>query len=447
MESFDELGLPKQLKYAIDELGFTKPTPIQAESYNVVKSGKDIVGIAQTGTGKTLAYCLPLLSDLKYSEQIQPRILMIVPTRELVAQVVETLKELTEFMTVRIQGVYGGVNIVTQRQELLNGADIIVATPRRLFDLVMQKSIQLKSVKKMVIDEVDVMLDLGFRAQITSILDLLPSKRQSIMFSATMTDDVMNLIDDSFVNPEKIQIAISGTPLENITQTKYLVKNFYTKCNLLAHLLRDKQEFSKVLIFDTSKRNTDRLHKILDEELNGKVGMIHSSMSQNNRFSAIENFNAGQFRILIATDLMARGIDLEKITHVINLDIPNFAENYMHRIGRTGRAEEKGNAIALFTEKEREDLDAIEQLMNYTIPEIDFPSEVEINSELTPEERPRDKELNSRTVDGESGGGAFHEKKQKNSKTNLGGSYKRTIKTKYKKPKTKGDKNANRRRK
>lgn len=447
MEAFNDFPISKQLKNAINDLGFEQPTPIQSEAFNLVKSGKDLVGISQTGTGKTLAYCLPILADLKYSEQVQPRVLIVVPTRELVTQVVEALESYTAYMTVRIKGVFGGVNIVTQRQELLAGFDIIVATPRRLFDLVMSKSIQLKSVKKFVIDEVDVMLDLGFRSQITSILDLLPEKRQSIMFSATMTDDVMELIHDSFVDPQKIQIALSGTPLDNIEQSCYQLPNFYSKANFLSHVLKDKETYSKVLMFHSNRRYVERLYEILDEELNGNVGMIHSSMSQNNRFRAIEEFNEGKHRVLIATDLMARGIDLDKITHVINVDVPNFAENYMHRIGRTGRAQEQGNAVLLFTEKEMEFKDSIETLMDYKIPQFDLPDGVQITSQLTPEERPRQKELNSQKVDEEEGGGAYHEKKAKNKKVNLGGSYKRKIKTKYKKAKTKGDKNYNKRKK
>lgn len=439
MESFEELALTKQLRNAVNDMGFTKPTPIQAESFNVVTSGKDIVGIAQTGTGKTLAYCLPILSQLKYSDQLLPRVLIVVPTRELVVQVTETLEELTKYMSVRIQSIFGGVNIVTQRQELLSGSDIIVATPGRLYDLVMSKSIQLKAVRKLVIDEVDVMLDLGFRGQISSLLDLLPSKRQSIMFSATMTDSVAILIEDSFIAPKTIAIALSGTPLENIEQESYSVRNFFTKVNLLAHLLSDREEYKKVLIFHSSKRSVDRMYEILDEELGGGIGVIHSNMSQNNRFKGMEDFEQGVTRILLTTDLMARGIDIDEITHVINMDVPNFPENYMHRIGRTGRADLKGKAVLLYTEKEEAYKVEIEKLMNYSIPEIEFPKEVAISAQLAPEEMPRERELNSKNVDGKVQG-AFHKKSAKNSKTNEGGSYKKKIAAKYKKPQTRGDK-------
>ena len=219
MITFKELNLSNQLQYAIDDMGFEHPTPIQAEAFNVVRSGKDIVGIAQTGTGKTFAYMMPILRDLKFSKQINPRVLVLVPTRELVLQVVEEIEKLAEYINVRVLGVYGGANINTQKMAVAQGTDIIVATPGRLYDLAISRAIQLKSVQKLVIDEVDVMLDLGFRFQLLNIFDVLPSKRQNIMFSATMTDDVDALITDFFRSPEKISIAVSGTPLDNIAAT------------------------------------------------------------------------------------------------------------------------------------------------------------------------------------------------------------------------------------
>ena len=226
MSNFNEINLNKQLRNAIADLGFEQQTPIQKETYSKILGGKDLVGIAQTGTGKTIAYCLPLLQELSYSKQKNPRILILVPTRELVAQVVETLNQLTEYITCLIVGVYGGTNMNTQKIWLQEGADIVVATPGRLYDLALCRALQLKGVKKVVIDEVDVMLDLGFRFQLTNIFELLPNKKQNIMFSATMTEDVEDMIDTFFSKPEKVQIALSGTPLENISQTKYAVPNY-----------------------------------------------------------------------------------------------------------------------------------------------------------------------------------------------------------------------------
>ena len=446
MKTFKDFNLSKQLNFAIDDLGFEKPTPIQSESFNVILSGKDIVGIAQTGTGKTFAYMLPILEEIKYSKQINPRILVLVPTRELVLQVVENINSYAAYKDVRVIGVYGGANINTQRQAVLQGCDIVVATPGRLYDLALNQSLKLKGIKKLVIDEVDVMLDLGFRFQITNIFELIPERRQNIMFSATMTDEIDALIDDFFFQPVKVAIALSGTPLDNIDQTCYQVKNFYTKVNLLGHLLRDKDEFSKVLVFVANKKSADRLFAVLEEDFSDEMGVIHANKSQNYRIRSIEQFDSGKNRVLVSTDVMSRGLDLDKISHVINFDTPNFPENYMHRIGRTGRAEEKGKTILFFTKEEREWKEGIEKLMDLKIKQIPFPSEVDHSAELTPEERPDEgetKNYNRNTKDVERGA-SFHEKSEKNSKVNLGGSYKRTIKTKFKKAKTRGDKNVNR---
>ncbi|HLT51207.1 MAG TPA: DEAD/DEAH box helicase [Arenibacter sp.] len=448
MGTFEDLNLSKQLQYGIGDLGFKAPTPIQSESFSVIMSGKDMVGIAQTGTGKTLAYILPILQGLKFSKQIAPRVLILVPTRELVLQVVDNLEAFSEYVSIRVCGIYGGANINTQRQAVAQGCDILVATPGRLYDLTLDRTVKLRDVKKLVIDEVDVMLDLGFRFQITNIFELLPTKRQHIMFSATMTDDVSRLINDFFIAPVRVSIAISGTPLSNIAQTAYAVENYYTKANLLTYLLKDKATYAKVLIFVSNKRGADRLFEAMKEDFGTEIAVIHSNKTQNYRIRSIKQFDEGKNRILISTDIMSRGLDLEEITHVINLDTPTFPENYIHRIGRTGRATKKGNSILLFTKKEEEYKDAIEALMDYAIPQLAFPPEVEISEELAPEERPVMMETNNPILrSSDAGGSAFHEKSEKNKKVNQGGSYKRTIAKKYKKPITRGDRNLSKKKK
>ena len=445
MIQFEDLNLSKQILTAIDELGFDRPTPIQAQAYNVVLWGKDLVGIAQTGTGKTYAYVLPLLRDIKFSKQVNPRLLILVPTRELVLQVVEQIESLTKYLTIRTLGVFGGVNINTQKQKAAQGTDILVATPGRLYDLVVSRAIQLNGVKKLVIDEVDVMLDLGFRFQLTNIFDFLPDRRQNIMFSATMTEEIDALIDNFFIAPTKISVALSGTPLDNIAQQCYRVQNFYTKVNLLTHLLSDKDEYQKVLVFVSNKKNADRLFEALEEKHGSETGIIHSNKTQNYRIKSVKKFDEGKNRVLVATDVIARGLDLERITHVINFDTPGFPENYMHRIGRTGRAEQQGKTILFYTDAEKEAKEAIESLMDYKIPLMEFPGDVEISNELIPEERPKETPNNpNRNIKTETRGPAFHEKKEKNKKTNQGGSYLRKMKT-YKKPQTRGDKIMNRR--
>lgn len=447
--TFNDLNLNTPLYNALEDLGFVTPTPIQSESFSVVASGKDVVGIAQTGTGKTLAYMLPILRNLKYSQQDNPRVLVLVPTRELVVQVVSEIEKFSKYINNRVLGVYGGTNINTQKQAVAQGQDIIVATPGRLYDLAVSRVLQLKSIQKLVIDEVDVMLDLGFRHQLMNIFDILPQRRQNIMFSATMTKDVDELITDFFINPNKISIAVSGTPLENIKQQRYNVPNFYTKVNLLEHLLNDKAKFSKVLIFVAYKRMADRLFDQLEALFPNQTCVIHSNKTQNYRLRSIEQFRAGEHRLLVATDVMARGLDIEDVSHVINFDTPDYPENYMHRIGRTGRAEKEGIALLFSTEDEQQSREHLEELMQMNIELLEIPETIEISKELIEEERPQIREHYNPTKrrDEDAPGPAFHEKSEKNSKVNLGGSYKFKIAAKYKKPKTRGDKNYNRRNK
>lgn len=449
MKAFEELNISKFLRSSISDLGFETMTPIQEQAFPVILSGRDMVGIAQTGTGKTLAYSLPLLHELNYAQPTDPRILVLVPTRELVVQVVEQLESYAAYMNVSILGVYGGTNINTQKKQVAQGVDILVATPGRLYDLVVAQTVRFKQCKKVVIDEVDVMLDLGFRFQLTNIFDHLPKKRQNIMFSATMTDQIEEFIKSYFYNPEKVSVAVSGTRLENIDQQAYPVENFYTKANLLMHLLKDHEKFHKVLVFVGNKKSADRLHEVLSPEYGGELAVIHSNKTQNYRLRSIELFDSGESRILISTDVMARGLDLDQISHVINYDIPAFPENYMHRIGRSGRAQNKGITISFYTDSEASFKQSIEQLMDYKIPELSFPfDEVQISTQKTPEERPKIREThNPHKKIEEERGAAFHEKKDKNKKENQGGSYRRKIALKYKKPKTRGDKNANRRKK
>ncbi|APD05795.1 RNA helicase [Flavobacteriaceae bacterium UJ101] len=449
--TFQELNLTDSLYQALEQLQFTTPTPIQTLSHKPILSGSDVIGIAQTGTGKTFAYLLPIIKNLKPTLDIPPKVIIMVPTRELVLQVVEEVEKLTQFNKVRVGGVYGGTNINTQKFVVLEGLDILVATPGRLYDLVVAQHLNLKLVRQFVIDEIDVMMDLGFRYQITNIMDLLP-KTQNILFSATMTEEVENLIQREFKSPIKISVAKSGTPLENIEQRSYEVRNFYTKINLVEHLLSNHEEYSKVILFTAHKRMADLVYRELSERIPDECVIIHSNKSQNYRIRSIKQFSENEKRILISTDIIARGLDIDAISHVINFDTPQFPENYMHRIGRTGRAEKKGVAITLSTEKEWYYKEQIERLMEIEIPLLPFPEEVEITTKLTLDEKPRQIEIQNKLKQKkkkkeEEKGASFHEKKDKNKKVNLGGKYHREIKKKYKKAKTKGDKARNQRNK
>jgi len=437
MKSFEVLKINKPQLKALNDLGIEKPTPIQIRALPAILSGNDVVGLAQTGTGKTFAYLLPILKQLSYSDQIYPRVLILVPTRELVTQVVQAAKDLTVYQNVHINGVYGGVNINNQKQMVSEGLDILVATPGRLFDLAVSGVLRLSAIQKLVIDEVDEMLFVGFRPQLMNILDILPKKKQSILFSATLTEDVELIIKGFFKNPKKIEIVPVGTPLEKIDQKAYTIPNYNTKVNFLKNQLK-KEEFDKVIVFVKNKKSADRLFQDLNESFQDELNVIHSNKSQNYRFKSISDFQDGLHRVLIATDIVSRGMDIIGVSHVINFDTPKYAEQYIHRIGRTGRARKKGNAILLFTPKEEESVLEIEILMNTEIPLIPLPEEVIISNILLPEEKDNsiEKEIDLKLKKKENVGPAFHEKSEKNKKVNLGGSYKREIKKKYKKPKT-----------
>jgi len=442
MLNFDDLKIKKPLQKAVADLGFEKLTPIQQESYSPIVGGADFVGIAQTGTGKTLAYLLPVLQNLNYSDQLHPRVLILAPTRELVIQIVKEIEKLTPYLNLRVTGVYGGSNnIKSQKKEVAQGLDIVVGTPRRLYDLVLSNVLRLKFVKKLVIDEVDIMLDLGYKNQLKNIFEHLAVKRQNILFSATMTTYVDELIDDFLIRPIKKTISISGTPLDNIKQRSYSVPNFYTKSNFLNFLLEDKEEYNKVLIFVSTKINADRLSETLKFE--SEISTIHSGKEQNYRTKSIEKFENGTSRILIATDVIARGIDIKKISTVISFDTPFYPENYIHRIGRTGRAEQQGNAILFYNEKESDLKDAIESLMNYTIPLNELPQEVEVSKQLTPEEKDKPIELDeiSHKKPKIESGASTHKKLAKNNREKTKKKpYSKVLKERFKKPIRRGDK-------
>jgi ATP-dependent RNA helicase RhlE len=429
MSTFEKFNLPKSLQKAIDELGFVTPTPIQEKSFSVIMSGRDMMGIAQTGTGKTFAYLLPLLKLYKFTNTNTPKIVILVPTRELVVQVVEEVEKLTKYMSVKTLGIFGGVNINTQKKAVYEGIDILVGTPGRTMDLALDAVVRFDETQKLVIDEFDEMLNLGFRSQLTALLAMMKTKRQNILFSATMTDEVDDILNDYFDFPEEVTLAASGTPLEKITQITYNVPNFNTKVNLLKHLLQTNESMERVLVFVNNKKISDMLHTRIEEDFEGQFGVIHSNKSQNYRLSTMAEFQEGNLRGLITTDIMARGLDISDISHVINFELPELPELYMHRIGRTGRADATGTAISFVTPREEEFKIQAEILMNTELAITDFPEGVEISEKLIEPEKDRQpvKFLMKKVkLDGD---GAFHEKSKKNKKINLGGPSKTKKKT------------------
>lgn len=429
MSTFEQLNLPKSLQKAIDELGFTNPTPIQEKSFAVIMSGRDMMGIAQTGTGKTFAYLLPLLKLYKFTPSHTPKIVILVPTRELVVQVVDEVEKLTKYMSVRTLGIYGGVNINTQKTAVYHGIDILVGTPGRTMDLALDNVIRFDETAKLVIDEFDEMLNLGFRAQLTSILAMMRPKRQNILFSATMTDEVDAVLNDFFDFPEEVSLAASGTPLENIKQITYQVPNFNTKINLLKHLLATNEDMSRVLIFVNNKKISDMLHESIDEDFEGQFGVIHSNKSQNYRLSTMASFQEGALRGIITTDIMARGLDISDITHVINFEMPEYPELYMHRIGRTGRADATGTALSFVTPREEEFKIEVEVLMNKELQIEVFPVDVEVSTKLIGPEKDKQPMKFLMKKPKLEGDGAFQDKAKKNTKVNLGGPSKTKKKT------------------
>lgn len=418
--TFEDLNINNPLRNALADLEYINPTPIQREAFSVIMSGKDIVGVAQTGTGKTFAYLLPLLRMLKFSTDGHPRIAILVPTRELVVQVVQEVEKLSKYMTARVVGVYGGTNINTQKQTVHEGLDIIVATPGRFYDLALTRAFKTKHLKKLVIDEVDEMLNLGFRVQLKNILELLPERRQNLLFSATLTEDVETLINDYFYQPLKVEIAPHGTPLEQIQQQGYFVPNFNTKSNLLKLLLQNNPKLEKVLVFISTKRLADKLHARMSADFPEKIGVIHSNKSQNYRLRMVDEFAEGKLQVLIATDIIARGLDISGVSHVINFDMPETPADYIHRIGRTGRADLKGTAISFISERENEEHEAVEALMEKEIIMLPNPEDLEVSDMLIEEEKEKmggDKSYyKPTTLKGSKG--AYHKKLDKNMKVN-----------------------------
>lgn len=421
MITFKDFELPKSLEKALDIHGITIPTPIQEKSFKKILSGKDIMAIAQTGTGKTYAYLIPILKHWKFLKTDMPRVVILVPTRELVVQVTQEVEKLTEFMEIRCLGIYGGVNINTQKTAVNNGVDILIGTPGRTMDLALDGILRFDVLQKLVLDEFDEILNQGFRFQITSLLAMMKSKKQNILFSATMTDEVDEVIEEFFNYPEEVSLAPSGTPLEKIQQIGYKVPNFLTKINVMEHLLKTDATMEKVLVFVNQKKMVDLVFEKLDAIFPEQFGVIHSNKTQNYRLNILHSFQRNEIRGIITTDVMARGLDINNISHVINFDFPEIVEQYIHRIGRTGRQDKNGVSISLIIPKEEEIYVETELFMNKEIEILELSEKVEIEDTFLDFEKTKVKVKHLLKKVKLQGGGAFHDKKDKNKKVNLGG--------------------------
>lgn len=416
--TFKDLNISKQILMALEEAGFEHPTPIQQEAFSVIRSGRDIIGLARTGTGKTLAYLIPVLMKLHYAQGKYPRAIVIVPTRELVVQVCESVELLTEYMDIRCEGIYGGTNIRTQQERVYQGVDLLVATPGRFMDIYMNGIIRTQQIKTVIIDEADRLMDMGFLPQLRSILEVIPEKHQTLLFSATFSQSIGELAHDFLAaDPVRIEVDQHATPVEQVTQIRYNVPNIMTKINLLKFLLANREEFKRVMIFTETKKNADRIVEKLAPVWQEELSIIHSNKAQNSRLNALRAFKEGRSRILVASDVAARGIDVQDISHVINFDIPSIPEEYIHRIGRTARAGKEGTALSFVSEKEEPKFEAIEELIHQPLPPETLPVEIEISEVLLEEEK-----IETRNIVYQKGkpkgGGAFHSKqpKKKNKK-------------------------------
>ncbi|MEI6143156.1 MAG: DEAD/DEAH box helicase [Mariniphaga sp.] len=420
MTTFEGFGIGKSILKALDEIGFTTPTPIQEHAIPVIKSGMDILGIAQTGTGKTAAYVIPLLMKLVKAEGKEPRAIVLVPTRELAIQVGEDIAELSQYTNIRHAAIYGGVGWTKHAALFENGIDIIIATPGRLWELYRAGAFAMKQVKTLVVDEADRMLDMGFMPQLNQLFEVIPPKRQNLLFSATFSERIEMMSHEFLTFPTRVEVAPSATPVEKVKQYFYRVPNFRTKLNFVNYLLRDEEEFKRVLIFCRTKENAEDVYKVIQRKTEGEVRILHSNKAQSSRINAIEAFKAGGVRVLVSTDVSARGIDVSKISHVINFDLPPQYEDYIHRIGRTARANADGIAISFVGPEEDFHLENIEKMIRMKIEELQLPDTIDVVPLSKPEQQNIDREIDrqKRLADPEFKG-AFHEKKARQPKSSF----------------------------
>jgi ATP-dependent RNA helicase RhlE len=410
--SFENFNLNKQLLNALNDAGFTQPTDIQEKCIPLMLGGQAVIGIAQTGTGKTAAYLLPLLMKTKYATGKDPRALILAPTKELTLQIADHASMLGKYTDLRILALYGGVGPKTQVGQLTSGVDILVSTPGRFMELYLKGEIVTKDIKTLVIDEADRMMDMGFMPQLRKILEVIPSKRQSVLFSATFPEKVDRLSSDFLEFPIKVEVTPQATPARQVQQELYLIPNLRTKINFLEYLLSDQAVFNRVLIFTRTKEVADNVYKFLDRKGFGPIRVIHSNKGQNSRINAVNEFKEGKLRILVSTDVTARGIDVVSVSHVINFDVPILYEDYVHRIGRTGRAFQEGKALTFATPAEVYHVKKIEKLIREKIPAKDLPSDLAVAETSQDEAQAMAREIDQqKRKEDPTFQGAFHEKK------------------------------------
>lgn len=411
--NFEQFSLNRQLLSAIEDLGYTEPTPIQLKAIPTIMNGQDLLGVAQTGTGKTAAYSIPIIMNLKFAQGMNPRVLVLSPTRELAIQIHADIVAMSKYTDLRSVVLYGGLGPKTQKEILSQGLDIVIATPGRLVELYLAGDLILKDLKTLIIDEADKMLDMGFIHKINKILEIVPRKRQNMLFSATMSEKVKTLAGDFLAFPIMVEIAPQATPADLITQYLYKVPNIRTKINMLQSFLENKEEFTKIIVFCKTRQIAENLYHYA-ERVYGKdeVRVIHANKGQNTRINSIQAFKEEDVRILIGTDVASRGLDVANVSHVINFDVPLIYEDYVHRIGRTGRASQSGVSITFCNPAEEYHLEKIEKLIRQRINELEVPSNLNVKETPFTEAQAMAKEIDmQKRKDNPDFKGAFHEKK------------------------------------
>lgn len=414
---FDDLKLTRQFLNAIEDAGYKEATPIQQRTIPPLKAGQDVIGIAQTGTGKTAAFLLPLLQVLKYAQGEAPRALVFAPTKELVVQIHQEALKFATYTDLRIVAFYGGVGPKQQIEAIENGVDLIVTTPGRFLEIYSRGHIETKKIKHIVLDEADRMMDMGFMPQIRQVQEVVPNKRQNILFSATFPPRVERLADEFLLWPTRVEVTPESTPVSTVTQYKLSLPNLRTKIAFIEWYVREKLGEERLLVFTRRKEEAENLSKFLQRTFDIGIRAVHSNKGQNSRINAMNEFRSGDIQILIATDVASRGIDVPETKWVINASVPRDPHDYIHRIGRTGRAFREGSALTLFDPAEKFALERIESLTGDAL--LNYPAIPELETFETPrrekqdQAREIDRELKKRDPEYK---GAFHEKKRKSGK-------------------------------
>ena len=424
--TFSDLKVTRQYLDALEDMGISKPTEIQCKAIPRIRAGQDVIGIAQTGTGKTLAFLLPLMAMLSHAQGQGPRGVILTPAKELALQIAEVAKRLAARTDLRVEVVYGGVGHRAQQARLEEGCDLVVATPGRFMELYLRQAFQTGSIAHLVLDEADRMMDLGFMPQLRKLLEILPTKRQNLLFSATYPPKTEAMAGEFLLWPTRVEVSPQSTPVETVIQSGYRADNFGTKLNLLSSLLNALPEETQALLFVREKDQAERIGQRIAQAVSPSVRTLHANKGQNSRIHAMDQFKEGELRFLVATDVASRGIDVPQLDLVINVTVPRDPHDYIHRIGRTGRAKREGRAITMIDPSERAALQRIEGLLGTTLSISPLPEDIAV--EPTPK---WEAQAMARAVDREKRKadpnfkGAFHEKKRKPSSSRTKGKKRR----------------------